>query len=103
MALNRKSFIDGELLTPSDELEIMAGFKDKPEFQVIKSWVNRYIQNLKTSAFKLNMSKDSHRYIHAGYVDQALALKMLIFAIESSSKELAKRKGEEESEKRKNE
>lgn len=86
--------------TPGDELEVLAGLKDTMEWEVIKRWMTRYIENIKSTSFTLNMSDERHRYRHTDYYGQAYGLKQLREAIEGAGREAAKLRAKEEAKKR---
>lgn len=77
--------------TPSEELEIMSGFKQTNEYVILKRWITRYISHLKDVSFKLLEHETTFPYRHAECAGQALALKALLKFIDDSSKELEKK------------
>jgi hypothetical protein len=76
--------------TPLDELEVMAGFKDSPQWEVMRRWVKRYIENCKNTSYKLLEHDPRFPFRHAELAGQGLALVTFVKFVENIGKEIEK-------------
>jgi hypothetical protein len=76
--------------TPLEELEIMDGFSDSPQYAVLQRWAKRYIANLKNVSFKLLEHEPSFIAKHAEYAGQALGIMTMLRFIKDVQKEINK-------------
>lgn len=85
-----------EIKTPVAELQVMANLAGTTAFSILKRWVRRYTDNLRTKAFRLNPSDKDFIVKHEGYVEQAIGMEIMLRAIENAQDELDKMEGGEE-------
>ena len=76
--------------TPLDELEVMAGFKDTPQWEVMRRWVRRYIENCKGVSYKLLEYDPKFVSRHAELAGQGLGLMNFVKFVEGIGKEIEK-------------
>lgn len=76
--------------TTIEELEVLAKLKETVEWAIVKRVASRYIQNLKTKAFKVPENHPYFREEHIDYTGQARGIRFLIQMIDDSGKKLEK-------------
>ena len=77
-----------KIKTPLEELEVLSRLKEMVEWTIAKRWINRYIQNLMKSSFKLLENDPNFQSRHADYAGQAFGLKTFVKFIEKTGKKM---------------
>ena len=77
-----------EIKTPAAELQVMANLAGTTQFSILKRWVRRYTDNLRTKAFRLNPADKDFAFKHQSYFQQAIGMEVMLRAVENAQNEL---------------
>lgn len=83
-----------DVITPAEELEVLAELKATVYFTVLKRVARRYVENLKNKSFTLASEDPNLAIKHTRHVEQAVGMQLLIRIIEGASRELAQKEGD---------